>query len=76
MIPYFAIHNAVRALFVSIGLTAVILVIFGYLKCTLAGCGRRQSILGSIQTLCIGAAAAGASYGIVRAVNSSEISSL
>jgi VIT1/CCC1 family predicted Fe2+/Mn2+ transporter len=73
MIPYFAIHHATTALFVSIGITAVILVIFGYLKCAWAGCGRRQSFWGAVQTLCIGAAAAGASYGIVRAVDSSKI---
>ncbi|OAP56207.1 hypothetical protein AYL99_09386 [Fonsecaea erecta] len=74
MIPYFAIHHATNALFVSIGLTAIILIVFGYFKCAFAGCGRRQSIWGAVQTLCIGAAAAGASYGIVRAVDSSNIS--
>ncbi|KIY02234.1 uncharacterized protein Z520_02372 [Fonsecaea multimorphosa CBS 102226] len=73
MIPYFAIHHATRALFVSIGMTAVILIIFGYFKCVFAGCDRRQSIWGAVQTLCVGAAAAGASYGIVRAVDSSNI---
>jgi len=74
MIPYFAIHRATTALFVSIGITAVILAIFGYLKCAWAGCGQRQSVMGSLQTLFVGAAAAGASYGIVRAVDSSNIS--
>ncbi|KAK4947465.1 Protein ccc1 [Elasticomyces elasticus] len=74
MIPYFAIRHATTALFVSIGITAVILVVFGYLKCAYAGCGVRQSIFGAAQTLCVGAAAAGASYGIVRAVDSSNTS--
>ncbi|KIW89904.1 uncharacterized protein Z519_09333 [Cladophialophora bantiana CBS 173.52] len=73
MIPYFAIHRATHALFVSIGITAIILIVFGYLKCAYAGCNRRQSIWGAVQTLCIGATAAGASYGIVRAVDSSNI---
>ena len=74
MIPYFAIRRATIALFASIGITAVILVVFGYLKCSWAGCDRRQSAMGALQTLCVGAAAAGASYGIVRAVDSSDLS--
>ncbi|KAK5188391.1 Protein ccc1 [Exophiala xenobiotica] len=73
MIPYFAIRHATTALFVSIGITAVILMVFGYLKCAYAGCRPTQSVIGAVQTLCVGAVAAGASYGIVRAVNSSGI---
>jgi vacuolar iron transporter family protein len=37
MIPYFAIRHATTALFVSIGITAFILIVFGYLKCVHAG---------------------------------------
>ena len=73
MIPYFAIPRATTALFVSIGITALILVIFGYLKCAYTGCSAAQSILGAVQTLLVGAVAAGTSYGIVRAINSSGI---
>lgn len=73
MIPYFAIRHATTALFVSIGITALILMVFGYLKCAYAGCRPTQSVIGAVQTLCVGAVAAGASYGIVRAVNSSDI---
>jgi vacuolar iron transporter family protein len=73
MIPYFAIRHATTALFVSIGITAFVLIVFGYLKCKHAGCTAKQSVFGAVQTLCVGAVAAAASYGIVRAVNQSHI---
>ena len=62
-----------KALFVSIGITVFILIVFGYTKGLLAGCTLRQSAWSAVQTLGVGAAAAGASYGIVRAVDESHI---
>jgi predicted membrane protein (TIGR00267 family) len=70
MIPYFAFKNINHALFTSIGITVVILIAFGYVKGRLTGCTQRDAVLGSLQTLLVGALAAATSYGIVRGVNS------
>ncbi|KAF2858110.1 DUF125-domain-containing protein [Piedraia hortae CBS 480.64] len=71
MIPYFAIkENVTHALYVSIGITAVILVAFGYAKATFAGCTTRDQTWSALHTLLVGTVAAGVSYGIVRGVNS------
>ncbi|KAH8896164.1 vacuolar iron transporter [Thozetella sp. PMI_491] len=70
MIPYFALQNATHALFVSIGITAVILLVFGYIKSWITIRKGRATIWGAFQTLLVGAIAAGTSYGIVRALDS------
>jgi len=70
MIPYFAIKNVTHALFVSIGVTIVILLAFGYIKAIITGMGRRSAVASAFQTLAVGIAAAGASYGIVRGIES------
>lgn len=73
LIPYFIFSNNVHhALFLSIGLTGAVLLAFGYVKAKLTGTGHKDAILGAIQTLVVGGIAAGAAYGIVRAVNSSS----
>jgi vacuolar iron transporter family protein len=69
MIPYFAIENVDRALFISIGVTCVVLLIFGYCKAIVTGTTKSTAIYGAVETLAIGAVAAGVSYGIVRGVN-------
>ena len=69
MIPYFIYDNVHHALFVSIGITVVVLIAFGYAKAAIAGTTRRQCIESAIQTLIIGALAAGTSYAIVYEVN-------
>ena len=69
MIPYFAVNKVDRALFISIGVTCVVLLIFGYCKSIVTGTTRRIALYGAVQTLAIGAIAAGVSYGIVRGVN-------
>jgi vacuolar iron transporter family protein len=71
MIPYFAVKNVNTALFISIGITIVILVVFGYSKALITGTGQKSAVVSAIQTLLVGALAAGASYGIVRGVNAS-----
>ncbi|KAF2716929.1 DUF125-domain-containing protein [Polychaeton citri CBS 116435] len=53
------------ALFCAIGVSAVLLTIFGFAKSKAAGATHKKALLGSIQTLCIGAVAAGLSYAIV-----------
>lgn len=73
MLPYFFIHeNVTHALFISIGITVVILIVFGFLKTYCTVSSKRLAFYGAIQTLAVGALAAGASYGIVRGVNSSS----
>lgn len=73
MIPYFATKNVTHALFVSIGITFVILLAFGFIKNYITVKTKRSGLYGAIQTLCIGTLAAGTSYGIVRGINSSNI---
>jgi vacuolar iron transporter family protein len=70
MIPYFAIRSVNKALFVSIGVTAVMLLIFGFVKAIVTGTNRRTALFCAGETLMIGAIAAGVSYGIVKGVDS------
>ncbi len=72
MIPYFGMQDATKALFVSIGITVVILLGFGYAKTAFTVANRRGAVWGALQTLVIGVLAAGASYGIVRALDARE----
>ncbi|SMR50702.1 unnamed protein product [Zymoseptoria tritici ST99CH_3D1] len=73
MIPYFAMHTVNHALFTSIGITVVILIAFGYVKARVTGTTQRDAGWSAVQTLVVGAVAAGVSYGIVRGVNASGI---
>jgi VIT1/CCC1 family predicted Fe2+/Mn2+ transporter len=72
MIPYFAMKNVTHALFVSIGITVVILLCFGYIKNYITLRTKRGGAYGALQTLIIGVLAAATSYGIVRALDSKE----
>lgn len=66
MIPYFAgFANVNHALFVSIAITVLILITFGYVKAIGTGTTREEAIWCAVQTLCVGVLAAGVSYGIV-----------
>ncbi|KAK8017038.1 hypothetical protein PG993_015227 [Apiospora rasikravindrae] len=69
MIPYFLMRRASEALLVSVGITVVILLVFGYIKNWVTIRNKRAGVKGALQTLLIGALAAGTSYGIVRALN-------
>lgn len=73
MIPYFAMKNVTHALFVSIGITFVILIVFGFVKNYITIRTKRAGLYGAVQTLFIGTLAAGTSYGIVRGINNSNI---
>ena len=73
--PYLAVpHDEVlRGLWWSIGVMAVVLCIFGYTKtCFVRGwCGRSNILAGfkgAVQMLAVGAIAAGAAVGLVRAI--------
>ncbi|KAF2427501.1 DUF125-domain-containing protein [Tothia fuscella] len=70
MLPYFFFKEIMDAFFTSIGITVVILLVFGYIKATVTGCTRSESFVSALQTLFVGALAAATSYGIVRLVNS------
>lgn len=74
MIPYFCTKKVNDALFASIGITALILILFGYLKTRMNTTSKWVATVGAIQTLAVGAIAAGASYGIVRGVNANNTS--
>jgi VIT1/CCC1 family predicted Fe2+/Mn2+ transporter len=73
MIPYFIIKRVNYALFVSIGITFVVLLVFGYIKNYITIKTKRSGLYGALQTLFIGALAAGTSYGIVRGIDQSNI---
>ncbi|GAM85469.1 hypothetical protein ANO11243_034760 [Dothideomycetidae sp. 11243] len=72
MTPYFALRNVDHALFTSIGITVAILVVFGYMKAAMTGNTKSDCVWSAIQTLLIGVAAAGASYGVIRGINSAD----
>ncbi|RAO69787.1 uncharacterized protein BHQ10_005799 [Talaromyces amestolkiae] len=73
MIPYFAMTNVTHALFVSIGITFVILVAFGFTKNYIMIKTTRSGLWGAVQTLIVGTLAAGTSYGIVYGIDHSNI---
>ena len=70
MLPYFAMERAQDALYASIAITFVILLVFGYVKNYVTIRTRRAGLWGALQTLVIGVVAAGTSYAIVRALDS------
>lgn len=78
LLPYIIIHNVHTALFVSIGVTAGLLVIFGIVKQHYSGArtGIKGYTYGAISTLLVGSMAAAASWGIVRAIESHGSSSV
>lgn len=63
LLPYVFIENSINALYVSIAVTFLTLLIFGYVKSRLVN--PNGALWGAVQTLLIGAVAAGASFGIV-----------
>ena len=85
LIPYIAMarsdpHDIDKALYYSIGLMVVVLLLFGYVKtCVIAGWGGRTNVWnglkGAVMMLVAGAMAAGAAYGSVRALDQVKFSS-
>lgn len=69
MIPYFIFKRVLHALYTSIGISVVILLAFGYVKAIITGMGRYKACYSAVQTLVVGALAAGTAYAIVRGVN-------
>jgi len=70
LLPYFWIESATTALFYSCLVTGVILLIFGAVKQHVTGAvgGFQGYLWGAVSTLCVGGAAAGAAFAIVRAL--------
>jgi VIT1/CCC1 family predicted Fe2+/Mn2+ transporter len=73
MIPYFAMQNVTHALFISIGITFVVLTAFGFIKNYMTIGTKRSGLYGAVQTVIVGALAAGTSYGIVYGIDHSNI---
>ena len=69
MIPYFVMSRVREALLVSVAVTVVVLLAFGYAKNYVAIRNHRAGAWGALQTLIIGMLAAGTSYVIVRALD-------
>jgi VIT1/CCC1 family predicted Fe2+/Mn2+ transporter len=63
--PYILIHSAAQALEVSVGVTLVALLVFGYVKGRFTGAPPVRS---AVQTMLIGGVAAAAAFAIARAV--------
>lgn len=70
MVPYFFMERAREALWVSVVITALILLGFGFVKNWVTIRTREAGVWGAVQTLIIGALAAGTSYAIVRLLDS------
>lgn len=70
LLPYILVASVRDALFLSIGVTGIVLLIFGVVKQKLTG-GQsdfKGLLYGAFSTLFVGAAAAGSSWIIVRAL--------
>jgi len=67
--------STTTALFISIGITAFVLLVFGAIKGYLTGSrsGWTWLVVSALQTLAVGTLAAGAAYGIVRALDNNGV---
>jgi VIT1/CCC1 family predicted Fe2+/Mn2+ transporter len=70
LLPYFFIQRAHIALLYSCLVTGIVLLIFGAVKSRITGAGQgaKGYVYGAVSTLLVGGAAAGAAYGIVKAL--------
>ncbi|KAK2784883.1 hypothetical protein FQN52_008819 [Onygenales sp. PD_12] len=74
LIPYFIVHQVLTALYYSIGVMAVTLLAFGYIKtCIVRGWRGRENVTagvkGGFQMILVGGLAAGAAIGLVRLID-------
>ncbi|KAL6239078.1 hypothetical protein BDW75DRAFT_166299 [Aspergillus navahoensis] len=74
LIPYFFVNQVLIALYCSVAVMAVTLLVFGYIKTAVVrGWSGRENILagvkGGIQMVVVGGVAAGAAIGLVRLIN-------
>jgi VIT1/CCC1 family predicted Fe2+/Mn2+ transporter len=64
--PYMLVHSVQSALYVSIGVTLLALLIFGYIKGKMIGVSPYKS---AVQTIVVGGLAAAAAFGIARLIS-------
>jgi VIT1/CCC1 family predicted Fe2+/Mn2+ transporter len=64
--PYLAADTVARGLWISVSVTLLALFVFGYVKGRLTGI---QPLLGGFRTVVIGGLAAGAAFGLARAIS-------
>lgn len=74
LIPYFIVSQVMAALYWSIGVMAITLLVFGYVKtCVVRGWSGRDNvwagIWGGVQMCCVGGVAAGAAIGLVQLID-------
>ncbi|KAJ5823367.1 hypothetical protein N7447_005707 [Penicillium robsamsonii] len=74
LIPYFIVSQVMVALYWSIGVMAITLLVFGYVKtCVVRGWSGRANVLagiwGGVQMCCVGGVAAGAAIGLVQFID-------
>ncbi|KKA23206.1 Calcium transporter [Rasamsonia emersonii CBS 393.64] len=77
LIPYFCVSQVLVAFYYSIGVMAVTLLLFGYVKtCIVRGWSGKSNIIagikGGIQMCVVGGVAAGAAIALVRAIDSGK----
>ncbi|TAQ87458.1 hypothetical protein B7494_g4211 [Chlorociboria aeruginascens] len=69
IVPHFAMRNVTHAVFISIRIPMLILVVFGHIQNHVTRGTPRAGFSGSVPTRIIGVIAAATSYGIVRAID-------
>lgn len=76
LLPYFFISKAIEALQYSCIITGIVLLIFGAVKARITGAARGfwGYVWGAVSTMAVGGAAAASAYGLVAAVERSNIS--
>ncbi|RAL17196.1 VIT1/CCC1 transporter family protein [Aspergillus homomorphus CBS 101889] len=77
LIPYFFVNQVIIALYMSIGVMAVTLLAFGYIKtCVVRGWTGRDNIMaglkGGVQMVFVGGVAAGAAIALVRLIDAGD----
>jgi vacuolar iron transporter family protein len=74
LFPYFFITHAQTALIYSCVVTGVVLLVFGAIKSQVMGASNSVYgiVWGAVSTLLVGGLAAGAAFGIVRALEGQE----
>lgn len=74
LLPYIIFSSVKQALLCSIAITGVVLLVFGVVKQSATGAANdtRGLLWGAFSTLFVGAAAAGSSFAIVRALEGSS----
>ncbi|CAI7598434.1 unnamed protein product [Penicillium bialowiezense] len=78
LIPYFILTQVMVALYWSIGVMAITLLVFGYVKtCVVRGWSGRDNVLagiwGGVQMCCVGGVAAGAAIGLVQLIDTGSV---